>query len=94
MSKGKFASLIILGAFSAGIASSSAVSAQGNESLASVTDVNGIGTHDDSVSVVSKVSSEPAIADDETKIDTEVTTELILKLQQTKRYKLLAQKIK
>ena len=75
MSKGKFASLIMLGAFSAGIASSSAVSAQGNESLASVTDVNGIGTHDDSVSVVSKVSSEPAIADDETKIDTEVTTD-------------------
>ena len=75
MSKGKFASLIMLGAFSAGIASSSAVSAQGNESLASVTGVNGIGTHDDSVSVVSKVSSEPAIADDETKIDTEVTTD-------------------
>ena len=75
MSKGKFASLIMLVAFSAGIASSSAVSAQGNESLASVTDVNGIRTHDDSVSVVSKVSSEPAIADDETKIDTEVTTD-------------------
>ena len=36
MNKGKFASLIMLGAFSAGIASSSAVSAQGDENLASI----------------------------------------------------------
>ena len=46
MNKGKFASLIMLSAFSAGVASSSAVSAQGDSSLANVVDMS-IGSHDD-----------------------------------------------
>ena len=63
MNKCKFASLILLGAFSAGVASSSAVSAQGDGNLASTVDIS-IGSHDES-----------AVAFDETKIDTETTTD-------------------
>ena len=75
MNKGKFASLIMLGAFSAGVASSSAVSAQGDENLASVVDNKSASSHDDSVSIDPKVSKEPVVAFDETKIDTETTTD-------------------
>ena len=75
MNKGKFASLVLLGAFSAGVASSSAVSAQGNENLASVVDNKSASSHDDSVSIDPKVSKESAVAFDETKIDTETTTD-------------------
>ena len=74
MVKGKFARLILLCAFSAGVASSSAVSAQGNESLASVTDVNGIGSYDNSLAVDFNVSDELGDAD-ETEINTEVATD-------------------
>ncbi len=63
MNKGKFASLILLGAFSAGVASSSAVSAQGDSNLASTVDIS-IGSHDES-----------AVAFDETNIDAETTTD-------------------
>ena len=76
MNKGKFASLILLGAFSAGVASSSAVSAQGDENLASVVDNKGASSHDDSVPIDPKVSNEPI---------------LMLKQQQTKRQKMLSQ---
>ena len=75
MNKGKFASLMMLSAFSAGVASSSAVSAQGDENLASVVDNKGASSHDDSVSIDPKVSNEPVVAADETKIDTETTTD-------------------
>ena len=75
MKKGKFASLMMLSAFSAGVASSSAVSAQGNENLASVVDNKSASSHDDSVSIDPKVSKESAVAFDETKIDTETTTD-------------------
>ena len=75
MNKRKFASLIMLSAFSAGVASSSAVSAQGDENLASVVDNIGTSSHDDSVSIDPKVSNEPVVAADETKIDTETTTD-------------------
>ena len=74
MNKGKFASLMMLGALSVGVASSSAVSAQGNESLASVTDVNGIGSYDNSLAVDFNVSDELGDAD-ETEINTEVATD-------------------
>ena len=63
MNKGKFASLILLGAFSAGVASSSTVSAQGDGNLASTVDIS-IGSHDES-----------AVAFDETNIDAETTTD-------------------
>ena len=73
MNKGKFASLILLGAFSAGVASSSAVSAQGDSNLASTVDIS-IGSHDES-----------AVAFDETNIDAETTTDEETKmLSQTK----------
>ena len=75
MNKGKFASLILLGAFSAGVASSSAVSAQGDENLASVVDNKSASSHDDSVLIDPKVSNEPVVAADETKIDTKTTTD-------------------
>ncbi len=75
MNKGKFASLIMLGAFSAGVASSSAVSAQGDENLASVVDNKGASSHDDSVPIDPKVSNEPMVAADETNIDAETTTD-------------------
>ncbi len=73
MNKGKFASLIMLGAFSAGVASSSAVSAQGDENLASVVDNKGASSHDDSVSIDPKVSNEPMVDADEANIDAETT---------------------
>ena len=75
MNKGKFASLILLGAFSAGVASSSAVRAQGDSNLASVVDNKSANSHDDSVSIDPKVSKEPVVAADETKIDTKTTTD-------------------
>ncbi len=75
MNKGKFASLVLLSAFSAGVASSSAVSAQGDENLASVVDNNGASSRGDSVSIDPKVSNEPMFDADETKIDTETTTD-------------------
>ena len=74
MSKGKFTSLILLGAFSAGVASSSAVSAQGYGNLASTVDIS-IGSHNESADMESKFSDESAVASDETKIDTETTTD-------------------
>ena len=61
MNKGKFASLIMLGVFSAGVASSSAVSAHGNKNLASVVDNKGASSHDDSVPIDPKVSNEPMV---------------------------------
>jgi len=73
MNKGKFASLIMLSAFSAGVASSSAVSAQGDENLASVVDNKGASSHDDSVTIDSKVSNESMVDADETNIDAETT---------------------
>ena len=75
MNKGKFASLIMLGAFSAGVVSSSAVSAHADKNFASVVDNIGTSSHDDSVSIDPKVSNEPVVAADETKIDTETTTD-------------------
>ncbi len=75
MNKGKFASLILLGAFSAGVASSSTVSAQGDINLASVVDNKSASSHDDSVSIDPKVSNELAVAFDETNIDAETTTD-------------------
>ena len=75
MNKGKFASLIMLGVFSAGVASSSAVSAHGNKNLASVVDNKGASSHDDSVPIDPKVSNEPMVDADETNIDAETTTE-------------------
>ena len=74
MNKGKFASLILLGAFSAGVASSSAVSAQGDNNLASTVDMS-IESHDESADMESKFSDESAAADDKTEIDTKTTDE-------------------
>ena len=74
MNKGKFASLILLGAFSAGVASSSAVSAHGDGNLASTVYIS-IGSHDDSVTIDSKVSNESMVDADETNIDAETTTD-------------------
>ena len=73
MNKGKFASLIMLGVFSAGVASSSAVSAQGDSNLASV--VKSASSRVDSVSIDPKVSNEPMVDADETNIDAETTTD-------------------
>ena len=75
MNKGEFASLILIGAFSAGVASSSAVSAQGDENLASVVDNKSASSHDDSVPIDPKVSNEPMVDADETNIDAETTTD-------------------
>ncbi len=73
MNKGKFASLIMLVVFSAGVASSSAVSAQGDENLASVVDNKVASSHDNSVPIDPKVSNEPMVDADETNIDAETT---------------------
>ena len=61
--------------FSAGVASSNAVSAHGNENLASVVDNKGASSHDDSVPIDPKVSNEPMVDADETNIDAETTTD-------------------
>ncbi len=61
MNKGKFASLMMLSAFSAGVASSSAVSAQGDSNLASTVDIS-IGSHDESADMESKFSYESVVA--------------------------------
>ena len=70
MNKGKFASLMMLSAFSAGVASSSAVSAQGDSNLASVVDNKSASSYNDSVSIDPKVSNEPMV-DAETTTDEE-----------------------
>ena len=76
MNKGKFASLIMLGVFSVGVASSSAVSAQGDINLASVVDNKGASSHDDSVPIDPKVSNEAMVdADEDAETSTEEETE-------------------
>ena len=64
----------MLGVFSAGVASSSAVSVQGYSNLASTVDMS-IGSHDKSANVKSKFSDESAVAADENNIDAETTTD-------------------
>ena len=73
MNKCKFASLIMLGAFVAGVASSSAVSAQSDKSLAKIVNEDSK-SYGDSVDMNSKVSDEAASVADETNVNTEAAS--------------------
>ena len=70
MNKGKFASLIMLGAFVVGVTSSSAVSAQGNKSLAKIVNEDSK-SYSDSLDMISKVSDEAISVTNETNVNTE-----------------------
>ena len=74
MNKCKFASLIMLSAFMAGIASSSAVSAQGEKSLVKIVNEDSK-SYGDSVDKNSKVSGELAVVTGKSDTNIEVATD-------------------
>ena len=74
MNKGKFASLIMLSAFVAGVASGSAVSAQGDKSLAKIVNEDSK-SYGDLAAVDSKFSGELAVVTGKFDANTEVATD-------------------
>ena len=73
----------MLGVFSAGVASSSAVSAQGDGNLASVLDNKAASSHDDSVKTDFKFSDKSVSVSDETNIDAETTKDAETQVDRT-----------